>query len=209
MDTASLNLLSRSVPGSRDILNHAFEASGTFSLYDERTCSQPRLRESCPTDCNRKILNIVSDEPLTIVSFDEWQTENPESKCDYLVFNSGEDKKQFAFCELTCTVEKYVEPDGDKIGKRAKAFSQMAETWRLISESENPIFHADILRYRKKIGIFGWRDRENRNTTGAMRSMNTFTRTPSSKVGISRFSDYAFGDNFDFIQVKYPYAFHW
>lgn len=147
MDTASLELLSHSVPSARDIHSHAFEAIGAFSLSDKKTCDQPRVNNPCPADCDRKILNIDSDEPLTIVSFDEWQTGNPESKCDYLIFDSGENKSQFAFCELTCSVEKYVEPDGDKIGKRAKAYSQMVKTWKLISESENPVFHATILTY--------------------------------------------------------------
>lgn len=57
---------------------------------------------------------------------------------------------------------------------------------------------------------FGWRDRQSvTNNTGAMRSPRSFTRTPSSEAGISRYSNYTFGENFDFIQVRHPHVFHW
>lgn len=103
-----------------------------------------------------------------------------------------------------------MDPDGDKLGKRAKAYSQMLETWKLLSESDNPVFQVNVLRYVRKIGIFGWRDRQSvTNNTGAMRSPRSFTRTPSSEAGISRYSNYTFDENFDFIQVRHPHVFHW
>ena len=211
MDTDSLSLLSLSMPSpaGADINAYAFEKNGFFSLTDNRTCGQPRRTQPCPTGCNREILRIHTTVPLTIVNFDEWQHDTEDSTCDYLIFDSGNNKKQFAFCELTCSLGKYVDSRQDKTGKRAKAHSQMVETWKLISESANPVFQANILRYVTKIGIFGWRDRENGNTTGAMRSPKAFTRTPSSTAGILRFSDYTFGENFNFIQVKYPHIFPW
>lgn len=209
MDIDSLKLLSFSVPSTKEIYGFASEAAGSFSLYDAKACDQPRINHPCPEGCSREVLKIEATGPVTVVAFDEWQQENTDSTCDYLVFDSGENKRVFAFCELTCSVEEYVESNENKSGKRAKAYSQMVATWELISESDNPVFQANVMRYVSKIGIFGWRDRKNGNNTGAMRSPRAFTRTPSSKAGISRYSNFVFGENFDFIQVKYPHVFHW
>ena len=211
MDTASLELLAHSVPAPGDVAieQYAFERNGSFTLSDSKTCRQPRRTEPCPANCNQEILCIHTSEPLTVVGFDNWQQDASDSACDYLIFDSGAAKKKFAFCELTCSKERYVEPREGSSGKRAKAYSQMMETWRLISESENPIFKAQVLNYVDKIGIFGWRDRNIGNPTMATRSMRGFTRTPSSAVGILKFPNYEFGESFDFIQVKYPHEFNW
>ena len=209
MDKDSLELLSLCVPHTEKIDGYAFEAVGSFTLSDSKTCNPHRINHPCPTGCNQEILKITTTDPLTIVALDEWLQNSHDSTCDYLLFDSDENKKLFAFCELTCSVEKYVEAHDNKPGKRAKAYSQMVETWKLLSENNNPVFKANILRFVRKIGIFGWRDRKDENKTGPMQSLRTFTRTPSSKSGISRYSNYVFGENFDFIQVKYPHVFHW
>lgn len=209
MDKDSLDLLSFCVPSVSGIYGYAYEEIGSFSLSDRKTCSLPRRDYPCSEGCGQDILKIETTEPVTVVAFDEWLHSTPDSTCDYLIFDSGENKRLFAFCELTCSIEQYVEPDGDKLGKRAKAYSQMLETWKLLSESDNPVFQVNVLRYVRKIGIFGWRDRRNRNNMGAMRSPRSFTRTPSSEAGISRYSNYTFGENFDFIQVRHPHVFQW
>lgn len=208
MDKNALELLSFSVPSTSEIYGFAIEGVGSFSLSDPKSC-QIRINNPCPAGCNKEILKIDTTESLTVVAFDEWQHSNPNSTCDYLIFDSGENKRLFAFCELTCSVEKYVEPNNNQPGKRAKAYSQMLETWKLLSESDNPVFYLNVMCYTRKIGLFGWRNSEGGNSTGAMRSLRAFTRTPSSKTGISRYSNYTFGENFDFIQVKYPHVFNW
>ena len=208
MDTTQLNLLWRCFPNATDPTDFSFEAVGTFSLTDDKACSQDRYSNLCPSDCSREILIIHSNSPLTIVAFDDWLKDFPISTCDYLLYNSDTQKKMFAFCELTCSLPHYVEDRVDNIGKRAKAYSQMISSWKLISESENPMFKAQILNYVRKIGIFGWRDRKSDIQGGAMKSLRSFVNTPGSQAGIKTFQNYAFGENFEFIQVKYPHTLH-
>lgn len=78
----------------------------------------------------------------------------------------------------------------------------------IISESENLIFKAQILNYVRKIGIFGWRDRKSSPSRGALKALKSFFNTPGSKTHIKTFHNYAFGENFEFIQVKYPHTLH-
>ena len=208
MDNTQLNLLWRCFPTATDPADFSYDAVGTFSLTDNKACSQYRYSHPCPSDCSREILIIHSDSPLTIVAFDEWIKDFPSSKCDYLLYNTGIQKQLFAFCELTCSLPLYVEARADNVGKRAKAYSQMISSWKLISESENPIFKAQILNYVRKIGIFGWRDKQYSTSRGALKSLRSFVNTPGSQAHIKIFHNYAFGENFEFIQVKYPHTLH-
>ena len=135
METTQLNLLWRCFPAANDPTDFSFEAVGTFCLTDNKVCTQERSSNQCPSDCNREILIIHSEAPLTIIAFDEWLKDFPLSKCDYLLYNTGIQKQLFAFCELTCSLPQYVEDRVDNIGKRAKAYSKMISSWRHISES--------------------------------------------------------------------------
>ncbi|MDE6560111.1 MAG: hypothetical protein K2K75_01875 [Muribaculaceae bacterium] len=206
METTQLNLLWRCFPAATDPTDFSFEAVGTFSLTDNKACTQERSSNQCPSDCNREILIIHSEAPLTIIAFDEWLKDFPLSKCDYLLYNTGIQKQLFAFCELTCSLPQYVDDRVDNVGKRAKAYSQMISSWRLISESENPVFKAQILNYVRKIGIFGWRNRQSSPSRGALKALRSFVNTPGSQTHIKTFQNYAFGENFEFIQVKYPHT---
>lgn len=208
MDSSELNLLRLCFPKAGNPAEYSFEALGSFSLSDYRSCFQDRTSNMCPEDCSKEILNLQSPSKLTVVAFDEWLRDFPISTCDYLLFNSGIQKQLFAFCELTCSLPQYVEDRVENIGKRAKAYSQMISSWRLISENENPMFKAHILNYVRKIGIFGWRDRLSYSSRGALKSLRSFVTTPGSQAPIKTFNNYAFGENFEFIQVKYPQILH-
>lgn len=70
------------------------------------------------------------------------------------------------------------------------------------------MFKAQILNYVRKIGIFGWRDRQSSLQSGAMRSLRSFVNTPGSQAHIKTFHNYVFGEDFEFIQVKYPYTLY-
>ncbi len=216
MDTDALRLLSLSLTSRNDIKGYSYEMEDSFALSDLKTCSSPRKVNLCPSVCNEDILKIDTDRPLTIVRYDDWMSDESQKKCDYLLFDSGNDKQKFAFCELTCSQKKYVDEDDSTIkkeGKRAKAFNQMQETWSLIKESDNPVFQTYILRFREKCGIFGWREKtlsgDNEVNDGPKLSMRKFLRTPGSGSGITEYSQHEFGEHFKFIQVKYPSHYIW
>ena len=51
-------------------------------------------------------------------------------RCDYLLVDATDEHNKIAFCDLTCSEEKYVNPNDGKypLGKRAKASSQMRKS---------------------------------------------------------------------------------
>lgn len=210
---------------TRDLLQIAFsecdsieryvrQASGEISIGDRRTCQAPRMSGQCGADCDEVILKIMAENELEIISYDEWRlsSRQPQTeKCDYIIFDKGDEKYKFALCELTCSLEKYVNADEieSRIGKRAKAFDQMRTTLQDIIENDNPVAGIDIFQYRNKTGIFGWRDRLATGNSMAMRSARGFMTTPGSTAGIKRFPEYLFGKVFTFVQVKYPAVYRW
>lgn len=208
MDKNALQLASLAFPGVRNSLDYAFAQTGKFSLSDSNTCNGPR-NVHCDVNCNKDLLNLYSDREVTILAFDEWLSKKRNERCDYILFDSGEEKLKFAFCELTCSRQEYVDPSEGKIGKRAKAFNQITESWMAISKSENPVFKAYVLQFVEKIGIFGWRERKVVCRRGASDSMQRFSRVPGYDSSINVYPCYLFGENFRFIQVKYPAEYQW
>lgn len=210
MDTTALSQLSMAFPGFGDASVLAFEVSGALFLTDPNTCEVPR-RIPCDPNCQKDILKINSADALTIMPFDKWLSSGKNEKCDFLIFDSGTTKQKFAFCELTCSLQKYVDPSPGNIGKRAKAFNQIEKSWEAIYNSDNPIFRAYVLQFVEKIGIFGWRERNNSATQkhGASRSMRQFSRTPGSQSSITTYSAISFGEHFNYIQVKHPAVYQW
>lgn len=212
MDEYPLVLLSRALPSHDDISNYVDVRNGLFTLTDSKTCDEPRRSDKCLSDCNRQILRIQSQSDVAVIRFDDWQRLADNEKCDYILFDAGTDRKRFSLCELTCTLEKYVETDSTaaRQGKRAKAFNQISNVWHALMSSDNPVFYNFALQFAERIGIFGWRDRVNYNPSkGGMRAMRSFTRTPGSASGISKFSEYTVDGVMSFIQVKYPSIFNW
>lgn len=212
MEETPFRLLSLALPSSKDIMDYVVMQNGLFSLSDSKTCDSPRRTERCPENCDRQILFIQSQNDVAIVRFDEWQELSEDEKCDYLLFDVSPERKRLSFCELTCSLEKYVVPDSvaAKPGKRAKAYNQISKAWDIIKNSHNPVFSNFALQYREKTGIFGWRDRErNSSSKAGMNAMRSFTRTPGSDSGITRFKEYTIDGVYTFIQVKYPSVFDW
>lgn len=213
MEEYPLNLLSFALSSPDDIHNYVQIKNGLFALTDSMTCDEPRRLDKCQTDCNRQILRIQAQNDVAVIRFDDWQKLAENEKCDFILFDAGLDRKRFSMCELTCSLEKYVVPDSTaaRQGKRAKAFSQISNAWRVLKESHNPVFYNFALQFIEKIGIFGWRDRgEIHNTSkGGMSAMLSFSRTPGSASGISKFTEYTVDGVLTFIQVKYPTIFNW
>lgn len=210
MDTHALSLLKVCLPQAQgEILDFASEFRGRFFLSDPKTCGLPRRGKPCPVECDHSILWIRTLNPVTVVAFDEWLNNGENSKCDYLIFDSGSQKVRFAFCELTCSIEKYVNDRENQSGKRAKAFEQMTQTWQLIKDSHIPTFSISVLQFVRKLGVFGWRDRSVANDNHVPMAMRNFVRTPGSIAAVTRYPQFIFGESFEFIQVKHPAVLDW
>ncbi len=211
MDTNCLRLLQNAFPDACDISGFTEEKEGVISLRDDKTCIGSSRVPSCDYDCDQTLLFIKSDAPLTIVNFDRWRSSGEGKKCDYLAFDSSEDRKRFALCELTCSISKYVDYNKflNRIGKRAIAREQMRQVWHNIINNSNPALWVYIEQYREKSAIFGWRERNIKNSNKAIQSMQGFSHTPGSSSKVKVFEEFDLDGGFQFIQVKYPAKFHW
>lgn len=209
-----IELLELSVPTKQAIGAFVYTISGELTLTDNKSCANTTTTQLCPTNCNKTILKIHSESTLSIVSFDEWVGPTlPNPRCDYIIFDAGLDRRKIAFCELSCSIEKYTnnyKKDGViHEGKRSKAFKQIAETVNLIFNDVQPVIITQTLTFVEKIGIFGWRDR---NTTEDNRkvlmNMRTFTSVPGSQSKVIKYS--SSHPNLSAIyQVKYPCEYQW
>lgn len=210
----TLELLQIAFKDCGDISPYVQTAVGEFSLTDVKACNESKSLDICRPDCNQAILTIFAPSYVTIVNYDSWRLNNHQSqneKCDYIIFDSELNKNKFAFCELTCSREQYVNRDDthSKIGKRAKAFSQMRNSLKEIVENPNPTCGVDILQYKEKVGLFGWRERNVCGKNPVIESLKGFIATPGSLANIKAYPEYIFGKSFTFIQVKYPAIYHW
>lgn len=215
MDTLALALLKGAFPQSNPVLSFCLDLSGSFGLSDLKTCSHTIPIKYCNPFCDQVILNFYSTNSLTCIKFDDWLSSSFGERCDWLVFDSGCQKNCFAFCELTCSekeyIDKFVNSTGqEKPGKRAKAYSQIKSAWDNILSCHNPMFSLFVLNFRKRIGIFGWRNPSmNQTQDKASANMQKFGQTPTSGAKILKVDGLSFGENFDFYQVNYPNIFNW
>ena len=192
--------------------------SDSFSLKDDTACFLCQDKECC----DRKVLNIEVkvDDIVTVVDFERYLSQpcfknvRFSERCDYLMVDDSEDHRKIVFCDLTCSVEKYVNPNGGKytLGKRAKAYSQMEKSYKALREEL--VFEQWMLTFAEKEAVFGWREHITTvSKTGKdeypdpKTSMRKFCLTPSStaKTLSSNIADGAL----KFVQVKYPSAYIW
>lgn len=191
--------------------------SAVFS--DKKACAQCHQRFPERVACNEENLKIDFDNNTVIsIDFESYigQFDNTKAqiaeRCDYLLVDDEEHTK-IAFCDLTCSEEKYVNDDIKcfRLGKRAKAIKQVKSSLEQLLRVT--LFDHYLLTFPQKVGLFGWRDYNATDTIvgkkSAEDSMLTFMKTPSSMAQILRTECVVIGHNFEFIQIKYPAVYKW
>ncbi len=183
--------------------------SASFALSDSVACQACNINQ-----CNQNILYIDTKTRLSVLHFEEFvsQLDNTRAalseRCDYLIYDEEEDRNRIAFCELSCSSDKYVNPNEGRVGKRAKAYSQLMKSIEALL-SASPL-DMEILSFRKKEALFGWRER---NYTGmmdsAMESMEAFSVTPDSEAEVLISQEPVMKHIFVFKQIKYPAHYQW
>lgn len=195
--------------------------SGLVELYDAKACDACLQRRPERNGCNKTNLIInASTTPIGVVEFEAYieQFDNTVAKvadrCDYIFVDGTADHRKIAFCDLTCSKEKYVEPNEGMypLGKRAKATSQMEKSMECLLQE--PLLKNFIVTFPEKVCLFGWRDYDvPDNTTpkrgNALRNMQAFINTPSSKSKTLSTQVKVLGHGFNFVQVKYPTVYQW
>ena len=195
--------------------------SGIVELSDAKACDECLQRRPERNGCNK--INLIINTSATqigVVAFEAYikQFDNTvaevKDKCDYIFVDGTAGHRKIAFCDLTCSKEKYVEPNDGlyKLGKRAKATSQMEKSMECLMQ--DPLLKVFIVTFPEKVCLFGWRDYDvPENTTpkrgNALRNMQAFIKTPSSKSRTLSTQVKVLDHGFNFVQVKYPTVYQW
>lgn len=195
---------------------------GSFTLSDSKACTACKAVPSRTgrVSCNEEILNIQSSVDVAVLDFERYIQQFSKTSlgirdvCDYLLFDESNNHRKIAFCDLTCSDEKWVEPNTGMYpeGKRAKVKSQMLKSLEYLLKEY--LLAVDILTFADKVCLFGWRDFDNPevNTVApvhdnAKKNMQVFGRTPSSMAKQLTSEKTILGHGFFFVQVKYPYVY--
>ena len=193
--------------------------SGLIELSDAKACTDcVRLRPERNL-CDRINMKLnTSDSRIYVVDFEGYisqfdkTTAKIKDRCDYIIADDMTCHNKIAFCDLTCSAEKYVNSYHGKypLGKRAKAKSQMEKSIESLLKEE--LLANYILTYPNRVCLFGWRDYNvPDNATpqrgDALRNMQAFMMTPSSRSKLLSVDVTVHG--FTFVQVKYPAVYQW
>lgn len=195
--------------------------SGVVELSDAKACEECLQRRPERDGCNKTNLIInASTIPIGVVEFEAYieQFDNTvaevKDRCDYIFVDGTANHRKIAFCDLTCSKEKYVEPNEGMypLGKRAKATSQMKKSMECLLQE--PLLQNFIMTFPEKVCLFGWRDYDVPDDTtpkrrNAQRNMQAFIKTPSSKSKTLSTQVKVLNHGFNFVQVKYPTVYQW
>ena len=194
--------------------------SSDFILTDPKACDscQSNSQRKNRMDCNREVLKVyVENDEVTVINLEEYlgQYKFAKEKCDYLLVDNTENHRKISFCDLTCSDEKYVEPNKGvySAGKRVKAKHQMVQSMEyLLDES---LFAQFILTFAQKHCVFGWRDYNvpavslTPSRNNVLGNMQAFGITPSSMAKEIKTQERIKEHDFIFVQVKYPNEYVW
>lgn len=194
---------------------------GIVELSDAKACDDCQELRPQRIPCNKVNLRVnTSAKSIGIVDFEKYanQFDNTaaamKDRCDYILVDASVGHNKIAFCDLTCSDEKYVNPNNGKypLGKRAKAAMQMKKSLETLLVE--PLLATYILTFPERVCLFGWRDYTvpadvTPQRGNAARNMLAFMNTPSAKSGTLSQSVSVVGHGFKFVQVKYPTVYQW
>lgn len=202
-------------------VDFSFRSGSTF-FTDPISCEKCQQNRTERSSCDKKQLNIdFGDNSIVVIEFEKFaqQFDNTEAefkcRCDYLFVDDTEAHEKIAFCDLTCSDEKWVEPNDGRYpeGKRAKAKKQMLSS--LESLLHSTLLTNYLTTIKNKICIFGWREygipKEPVRPIRGNVSQNAlaFSTTPSNMANQVRTEQTMLKHRFCFIQVKYPNIYKW
>lgn len=202
----------------------ALQKTNPFTLSDSKACHDCHLQpqRADRAKCNEEVLSVNNNgKEFVVINFEEYACQFDYSparfseRCDYLLLDGTESHHKIAFCDLTCSDQKWVEPNKGLYpqGKRAKARSQMIKSIEVLMHQN--ILEQYILTFAEKVCLFGWRDycapaMPISPERGSVRTnLQAFMTTPSSMARQTKSEQDILQHHFQFIQVKYPQTYEW
>lgn len=189
-----------------------------FTLSDEKACKGCRKTP----ECNEETLRIdPHGQRVAVIKFEDYasqygNTQNGFSeRCDFLLYDPSESHGKIVFCDLTCSDDKWVEPNTGKYpeGKRAKARRQMLMSMEVLLRHE--VLAVTILTFAQKVCLFGWREPTHPakhmppQRGRFMHNLLSFMATPSEMAQSISSEEHIMKHGFTFVQVKYPNVYEW
>lgn len=188
--------------------------AGISSFRDSKACSECKQqgKDCCETEENLRISHNCSITKVELekffTQFDGTSRSSLKDKCDILLFD---DKgHRIAFCEMTCSQNKYIEPydnsKGHQVGKRAKAYQQLKSSIDKLAKV--PDIASSMNRYDHRTALFAVRhkDSNNQKESFEISNVNKFIIFPKS-IQANAKSD--IGNGFSFEVVEYPTIYQW
>ena len=181
-----------------------------FQLFDEKACC--KCQDTSNTSCGEKAVAKFKVKDTVVLSYglEDYllaygrYKKAQGSKCDFLHIDAQE--KRFVLNELTCSIEKYVDPftntKGSQEGKRAHAKKQMVNVIQLFAEL--PSLKDYMLSFLERIALFSWRI-PGEPINKAEESMATFLQPQQWVSNITLLE--SMPHDFKFIQQIYPSTF--
>lgn len=198
------------------------ELTGNETLSDKARCINCKTKQNHPCNEQNMLINTntakvtVVDHESYIKQFNGTQLGNGRI-CDYMLVDDSGSNYKVAFCDLTCSMAKNVEPNKERTklpeGKRAKAVSQLEYSVRRLVTKEKTKTYLEIFQHRHC--IFGWRDpfvsdipvTPRRGDVAANIMIMGVATSGSEPILIHR--QEIDGLEFVFFQVKYPAVYNW
>lgn len=181
-----------------------------FSLSDEKACEKCKQNG---TECEDKETAkfTVRNTVVFSINLENYLMEYARHyklvqgcKCDFLHLDAL--NKYFVLNELTCSIEKYVNPfinsKGTQDGKREHARKQLHNIIHLLMQVAE--IQAYISSFTEKIGLFSWKIPSSRTNT-AEEAMNIFMQPQQLVRNITILSE--MNQGFKFVQQIYPQTF--
>lgn len=151
------------------VINARLISPGLSTFADNKACTECENsgRKICDDEV---VLRLNSENPLAIVNLEDFFTKfdgnalsSVRDKCDLMLYDNVHNR--LAFCEMTCTQEKYVKPynnsRGHNDGKRAKAYKQLLTS--ITKLVVVPEIATKIRAYANKSALFAVRLKEMSN----------------------------------------------
>lgn len=196
------------------VINSRPISPGLSTFADNKACTECKYsgRKICDDEV---VLRLNSENPLTIVNLEDFFTKfdgnalsSVRDKCDLMLYDNVHNR--LAFCEMTCTQEKYVKPynnsRGHNDGKRAKAYKQLfTSITKLVVVPE---IATKIRAYANKSALFAVRlkDMSNERKSSVLATMQQFSDFARS---IQDGATLNMGNGFTFEVVQYPTIYQW
>lgn len=192
--------------------------SNPFSLTDKNACNQcfsRMTKQNQAFTCNRETLNVKPLNPVAVLYLDPLFNSlkiTGLKNCDYIMGDAVNmyASRKIAFCDLTCSDPKYINPGGSTKypqGKRNYILEQIEDTAKWLM-SDLMIYHCLSTATCRQI-IIGIRHNNIQVTSSPATAMKAFTQTPSSTANSLTTKQIIKSISFDIVEITYPTPLEW